>query len=40
MAIEVDALAEQAYLGKLAAGLGLTPEVTRRIQEMVGLQPV
>jgi len=40
MAIEVDTPAEQAYLGKLAAGLGLTPEVTRRIQEMVGLQPV
>ena len=40
MAIEVDTPAEQAYLGKLASGLGLTPEVTRRIQEMVGLQPV
>ena len=39
MAIEVDTPAEQAYLGKLASGLGLTPEVTRRIQEMVGLQP-
>jgi uncharacterized membrane protein YebE (DUF533 family) len=40
MAIEVDTPAEQSYLGKLASGLGLTPEVTRRIQEMVGLQPV
>jgi len=40
MAIEVDTSAEQAYLGKLASGLGLTPQVTRRIQQMVGLQPV
>lgn len=40
MAIEVDTSAEQAYLGKLASGLGLTAEVTRRIQQMVGLQPV
>jgi len=40
MAIEVDTSAEKAYLGKLASGLGLTPEVTRRIEEMVGLQPV
>jgi uncharacterized membrane protein YebE (DUF533 family) len=40
MAIEVDTPAEQTYLRKLASGLGLTPEVTRRIQEMVGLQPV
>ena len=39
MAIEVDTSAEKAYLGKLASGLGLTPEVTRRIEEMVGLQP-
>ncbi len=40
MAIEVDTLAEKAYLTKLASGLGLTPEVTRRIEQMVGLQPV
>ena len=40
MAIEVDTAAEKAYLGKLAYGLGLTPEVTGRIQQMVGLQPV
>ena len=40
MAIEVDTPAEKAYLGKLAAGLGLTPQVTRRIEQMVGLQPV
>jgi uncharacterized membrane protein YebE (DUF533 family) len=40
MAIEVDTPAEKAYLGKLASGLGLTPEVTRSIEQMVGLQPV
>ena len=40
MAIEVDTSAEQAYLGKLASGLGLSSEVARRIQQMVGLQPV
>jgi uncharacterized membrane protein YebE (DUF533 family) len=40
MAIEVDTPAERAYLGKLAAGLELTPEVTGRIEQMVGLQPV
>lgn len=39
MAIEVDTSAEKAYLEKLASGLGLTPEVTRRIEEMVGLPP-
>jgi uncharacterized membrane protein YebE (DUF533 family) len=38
LAIEVDTPAEQAYLGKLASGMGLSPEVTRRIEEMVGLQ--
>lgn len=40
MAIEVDTSAERAYLGNLASGLGLTPEVTGRIEQMVGLQPV
>jgi uncharacterized membrane protein YebE (DUF533 family) len=40
MAIEVDTQAEQAYLGKLASGLGLSSQVTGRIQQMVGLQPV
>jgi uncharacterized membrane protein YebE (DUF533 family) len=40
MAIEVDTSAEKAYLGKLASGLGLSSEVTRRIEQMVGLQPV
>jgi uncharacterized membrane protein YebE (DUF533 family) len=39
MAIEVDTPAEKAYLGQLASGLGLTPEVTRRIDQMVGLRP-
>ncbi|HBI15819.1 MAG TPA: DUF533 domain-containing protein [Desulfobulbaceae bacterium] len=40
MAIEVDTPAEKAYLARLASGVGLTPEVTRRIEQMVGLQPV
>jgi uncharacterized membrane protein YebE (DUF533 family) len=40
MAIEVDTQAERAYLAKLASSLGLTPQVTGRIQQMVGLQPV
>ncbi len=39
MAIEVDTPAEKAYLGQLASGLGLTLEVTRRIEQMVGLRP-
>jgi uncharacterized membrane protein YebE (DUF533 family) len=40
LAIEVDTPAEKAYLEKLASGLGLSPDVTRRIGQMVGLQPV
>lgn len=40
MAIEVDTSAEKDYLGKLASGLRLNAEVTRRIEQMVGLQPV
>ncbi len=40
MAIEVDTPAEKAYLGKLSSGLGLTQDVTRRIEQMVGLRPV
>lgn len=40
MAIEVDTSAEEAYLEKLASGLGLPAEATWRIEEMVGLQPV
>ncbi len=39
LAIEVDTMAEKAYLAKLATGLNLTPEVTRSIEQMVGLQP-
>ncbi len=37
MAIEVDTQAEKAYLGQLASGLGLTQEVTGKIEQMVGL---
>jgi len=39
MAIEVDTPAEKAYLADLASGLGLSPDVARRIEEMIGLQP-
>lgn len=39
LAIEVDTQAERDYLTQLAAGLGLSPQVTGRIQELVGLQP-
>ena len=39
LAIEVDTQAEKNYLDQLAAGLGLAPQVTGRIQQMVGLQP-
>ena len=39
MAIEVDTPAEKAYLAQLASGLGLSPDITRRIEEMVGLAP-
>jgi uncharacterized membrane protein YebE (DUF533 family) len=38
LAIEVDTAAEKQYLDQLAAGLGLSPEVTQRIKDMVGLQ--
>jgi len=37
MAIGVDTPAEKAYLGQLASGLGLTQEVTGKIEQMVGL---
>ena len=40
MAIEVDTPAEKEYLNNLAAGLGLDPAVTTRIEEMVGLKQV
>jgi uncharacterized membrane protein YebE (DUF533 family) len=38
LAIEVDTPAEKRYLDQLAAGLGLHPEVARRIREAVGIQ--
>jgi uncharacterized membrane protein YebE (DUF533 family) len=38
LAIEVDTPAEKKYLDELAAGMGLDPEVARRIKGMVGLQ--
>ncbi|MCU0559919.1 MAG: tellurite resistance TerB family protein [Desulfobacterales bacterium] len=38
LAIEVDTPEEEKYLAQLAAGLGLGPEITQRIQTMVGLQ--
>jgi uncharacterized membrane protein YebE (DUF533 family) len=37
LAIEVDTPSEQEYMTKLAQGLGLTPEVTRRLEAMVGV---
>jgi len=40
LAIEVDTPAEKKYLEQLAAGMGLDPAVTQRIQALVGLQPV
>jgi uncharacterized membrane protein YebE (DUF533 family) len=40
LAIEVDTPAEEKYLEQLAAGLGLSPAVTQRIKDMVGLQPI
>jgi len=39
LAIEVDTQKEKNYLDQLAAGLGLEPRVTGRIQQLVGLQP-
>lgn len=38
LAIEVDTPAEKEYLDQLAMDLSLTPDVTQRIKEMVGLQ--
>jgi len=40
MAIEVDTSAEKEYLRELAFGMGLGQEVIRRVEQMVGLQPV
>jgi uncharacterized membrane protein YebE (DUF533 family) len=39
LSIEVDTQAERDYLDQLATGLGLSPQVASRIQELVGLQP-
>ena len=39
MAIEVDTPAERAYLDRLAAAMGLTSEVARNIEQIVGMQP-
>lgn len=37
LAIEVDTPAEKEYLDRLSGDLGLSPEVTQRIRELVGL---
>lgn len=37
MAIEVDTPAERAYLDRLAAAMGLVPEVARNIEQLVGV---
>ncbi len=37
LAIEVDTPAERQYLQQLAGGLGLSPEVTSRLEKTVGL---
>ena len=39
LAIEVDTQAEKDYLSRLSTDMGLSPQVTGRIHEMVGLQP-
>ena len=39
MAIEVDAPAESEYLDRLAASMGLAPEVVRNIEQLVGMPP-
>ena len=39
MAIEVDTPAEREYLDRLAASMGLTPEVVRNIEQLVGMPP-
>jgi len=37
MAIEVDTPAEKAYMTELASGLGLAPDVIKKVEQMVGL---
>jgi uncharacterized membrane protein YebE (DUF533 family) len=39
LSIEVDTPAEKAYLERLSSGLGLGPQVSQNIQQMVGLGP-
>lgn len=39
MAIEVDTPAERAYLDRLAASMGLAPEVAQNIEQLVGMPP-
>lgn len=39
LAIEVDTPAERTYLDRLAAAMGLTPEVARNIEQLVGMSP-
>ena len=39
MAIEVDTPAEREYLDRLAASMGLTPEVAQNIEQLVGMLP-
>ncbi|MBN1548465.1 MAG: tellurite resistance TerB family protein [Syntrophaceae bacterium] len=40
LAIEVDTPAERNYLDRLATGLGLSPKIAGRIEELVGLKRV
>ena len=40
MTIEVDTQAERAYVRELASGMGLTRDVVRNIEQMVGMQQV
>lgn len=37
LAIEVDTIAEKNYMAQLASGLNLAPDVTRAIEQMVGI---
>jgi hypothetical protein len=40
MAIEVDTPGKKAYPKNLAEGLGLSPEITARIEQMAGIRPI
>ncbi|MBN1142068.1 MAG: tellurite resistance TerB family protein [Deltaproteobacteria bacterium] len=39
LTIEVDTPAERNYLNRLASGLGLNPQVTKSIEDLIGLNP-